>query len=338
MDSLKAELERKRNFLKTFKEKEPSKKFFRRGEVTAKRAELKQDEEESGSSADVGSARQHNAENDCCEEGVDFDLSKIVEVTELTVITVHRLRERNEPVRMFGESNADVIKRLSRLENEDIETKCSEDFERNQKSYLEDFSRANKSEEKVDVYEDDIDMTMSDLTEMSKKLEKGNVQLDCELVHNFFSFIMKKWAVELNSRKDEEKRTANGKRASSTHLQTREYLQPLFRQLKFYSVASDIREHLVNITLCLLNRNYIEANNHYMQMAIGNAPWPVGVTASGIHKRPGSEKLYVRNVAHVLNDETQRKYIQGLKRLMSRCQIFYPTDPSRSVEFGGVTL
>lgn len=45
-------------------------------------------------------------------------------------------------------------------------------------------------------------------------------------------------------------------------------------------------------------------------MAIGNAPWPVGVTASGIHKRPGNEKFYVRNVAHVLNDETQRKYIQ----------------------------
>ncbi|KRZ15106.1 Pre-mRNA-splicing factor 18 [Trichinella zimbabwensis] len=253
-------------------------------------------------------------------------------------ITVDRLRERNEPVRMFGESNADVIKRLSRLENEDTETKCSEDFERNQKPYLKDFSRENKSEENVDVYEDDIDMTMSDLMEMSKKLEKGNVQLDCELVHNFFSFIMKKWAIELNSRTDEVKRTANGKRAASTHSQTREYLQPLFRQLKFYSVAGDIREHLVNITICLLNRNYIEANNHYMQMAIGNAPWPVGVTASGIHKRPGSEKLYVRNVAHVLNDETQRKYIQGLKRLMSRCQIFYPTDPSRSVEFGGVTL
>ncbi|KRZ15107.1 Pre-mRNA-splicing factor 18 [Trichinella zimbabwensis] len=209
---------------------EPSKKFFRRGEVTAKSAELKQDEEESGSSAD----RKDDATNDCCEEeNVDFDLSKIAE-------TVDRLRERNEPVRMFGESNADVIKRLSRLENEDTETKCSEDFERNQKPYLKDFSRENKSEENVDVYEDDIDMTMSDLMEMSKKLEKGNVQLDCELVHNFFSFIMKKWAIELNSRTDEVKRTANGKRAASTHSQTREYLQPLFRQLKFYNIWSTL--------------------------------------------------------------------------------------------------
>ena len=49
-----------------------------------------------------------------------------------------------------------------------------------------------------------------------------------------------------------------------------------------------------------------------MEMAIGNAPWPVGVTRSGLHQRPGSAKAYVSNIAHVLNDETQRKYIQVL--------------------------
>lgn len=49
-------------------------------------------------------------------------------------------------------------------------------------------------------------------------------------------------------------------------------------------------------------------------MAIGNAPWPIGVTMVGIHARTGREKIFSRNVAHVMNDETQRKYIQGLKR------------------------
>lgn len=62
-------------------------------------------------------------------------------------------------------------------------------------------------------------------------------------------------------------------------------------------------------------------------MAIGNAPWPVGVTRSGIHQRPGSAKSYVANIAHVLNDETQRKYIQvffdcipiGIKAILRLC-------------------
>lgn len=31
---------------------------------------------------------------------------------------------------------------------------------------------------------------------------------------------------------------------------------------------------------------------------------------------PGREKIFSNNVAHVLNDETSRKYIQSLKRLV----------------------
>ena len=55
---------------------------------------------------------------------------------------------------------------------------------------------------------------------------------------------------------------------------------------------------------------FSQANDAYLEMAIGNAPWPIGVTMVGIHSRTGREKIFARNVAHVLNDETQRKYIQ----------------------------
>lgn len=53
-----------------------------------------------------------------------------------------------------------------------------------------------------------------------------------------------------------------------------------------------------------------QANDAYLEMAIGNAPWPIGVTMVGIHARTGREKISSRYVAHVLNDETQRKYMQ----------------------------
>uniref|UniRef100_A0A1A9UMD9 Pre-mRNA-splicing factor 18 n=1 Tax=Glossina austeni TaxID=7395 RepID=A0A1A9UMD9_GLOAU len=32
-----------------------------------------------------------------------------------------------------------------------------------------------------------------------------------------------------------------------------------------------------------LNRNYIAASDAYLEMAIGNAPWPIGVTFIQIH-------------------------------------------------------
>lgn len=61
---------------------------------------------------------------------------------------------------------------------------------------------------------------------------------------------------------------------------------------------------------------------------------PLGATMVGIHPRPGREKIASKHVAHVLNDETQRKYIQAVKRLVSRAQKLYPADPSRCVDYG----
>lgn len=71
-------------------------------------------------------------------------------------------------------------------------------------------------------------------------------------------------------------------------------------------------------------REYLKAQEYYLQLAIGNAPWPIGVTAVGIHERSSRERIHSSQVAHVLNDEKSRKYIQSLKRLMTFCQEKYP--------------
>jgi len=81
----------------------------------------------------------------------------------------------------------------------------------------------------------------------------------------------------------------------------------------------------------LKKREYVKANDAYLRLAIGNAPWPIGVTMVGIHERSAREKIFTNQVAHILNDEITRKYIQSIKRLMTFCQTVYPTDPSKSV-------
>lgn len=85
-----------------------------------------------------------------------------------------------------------------------------------------------------------------------------------------------------------------------------------------------------------MNRDYLAAMDHYIRMAIGNAPWPIGVTMVGIHERSAREKIYTNSVAHVMNDETTRKYLQSVKRLMTFCQRRYPTMPSKAVEFNSL--
>ena len=113
----------------------------------------------------------------------------------------------------------------------------------------------------------------------------------------------------------------------------RAYLKPLLRMVKRHTVSDDIRDSLVQLVKHALQRDYITSHERYMEMAIGNAPWPIGVTNAGIHARPARENIHSKHVAHVLNDETQRKFIQGLKRLLTKAQQYHSTDPSRSVDY-----
>ena len=101
-----------------------------------------------------------------------------------------------------------------------------------------------------------------------------------------------------------------GKMEATTYTQSRIYLKPLLRMLKKQTLTDDIRDSLVQMVKETLQRNYIASHERYMEMAIGNAPWPIGVTNAGIHARPARENIFSKHVAHVLNDETQRKFIQ----------------------------
>ena len=85
-----------------------------------------------------------------------------------------------------------------------------------------------------------------------------------------------------------------------------------------------------------MKRDYLAAMDQYIKLAIGNAPWPIGVTMVGIHERSAREKIYTNSVAHIMNDETTRKYLQSIKRLMTLCQRRYPALPSKSVEFNSL--
>jgi len=187
---------------------------------------------------------------------------------------------------------------------------------------------------KFDVAVADCDVSYEDLLDWVDDEEKaGEAAHDNKVVTGFVRLFLSKWGHELNGREDRDKMSVRGRIESGTYAQTRTYVKPLLKMLKKNTVTDDIRDSLLKMVKHALHRNYILCNEAYMEMAIGNAPWPIGVTNAGIHARPARENIFSKHVAHVLNDETQRKYIQGLKRLLTKAQHFYPTDPSRSVEY-----
>lgn len=257
---------------------------------------------------------------------------------------IRKLRERGEPILLYGESEIDACHRLRQLEisapevNRGFRNDFQEAMEEVDQDYLQEIlddgaSNSNKDKNKNEDIDLDESVTYESIIEKHGSLGKGNKQQDTEVMLNLLKLLLKKWSDQVNCGTIEVKMRTQNKIAKATFMQTRVYLKPLLKKLKNNKIPDDIFDSLTEIIKKLLERDYIKASDAYLTMAIGNAPWPIGVTMVGIHARTGREKIFSKNVAHVLNDETQRKYIQGLKRLMTKCQEFYPAAPSKSVEY-----
>ncbi|OXA49988.1 pre-mRNA-splicing factor 18 [Folsomia candida] len=352
MEAIKAEIERKRKQLEDSKVVSGGQKYFKRSELMARNEEAYL----------VRHGLQKAATNEANAKFAKANASVKVEVPkagsgnmeDLPKLSrrevIRRLRERGEPILLFGETEEESSRRLRKMEilEPEVNRGFRNDFqaalEQVDQAYLEEIIRTSKSgpgqaaDKKkklgdVHVMEDSYtyDVIVPKAQEVFSKSK--NMEERAKTILEWVKFLLKCWGKYLNSRSEEEKLAMRGKLSSATYTQTVEYMKPLLRKLKSCTLQDDILECLVDIVKFMLDKEYIKANDAYLEMAIGNAPWPIGVTMVGIHARTGREKIFSRNVAHVMNDETQRKYIQGLKRLMTKCQQMFPTDPSKCVEY-----
>lgn len=342
MDVLRSEILRKRQLVEDRDLLEENKKYFKRSKLAKKEEEAyfersgykiqsKEDDQEPLTSSDLVMELQLG------EVNPPMTLSR-PEV-------IRRLRERGKPVRLFGETDYDAFQRLRTLEmltpevNKGLRNDLKAALDKIDQQCLNEIVGAQEAGE-VDTQNDlkvhEENTTMEELEALGESLGTGEDPKDMDIITKVLKFLLGVWAKELNAREDYVKLSVQGKLNSATHKQTESYLRPLFRKLQQRNLPADIKGSITAIIKFLLQREYVKANDAYLQMAIGNAPWPIGVTMVGIHARTGREKIFSKHVAHVLNDETQRKYIQGLKRLMTICQKHFPTDPSKCVEYNAL--
>ncbi|CAH2245746.1 pre-mRNA-splicing factor 18 isoform X2 [Pelobates cultripes] len=342
MDILKAEIARKRKQL-------AEKDLFVEGKTYFKRSELAEKEKEyyferCGFTVQSQDEEEEKVPTSSNNPGLDLELvEEKIPVTLSNQEVIRRLRDRGEPIRLFGETDYDSFHRLRKIEilapeiNQGLRNDLKDAMDEIDQQYLIELgqeTREKDTQNDLKVHEENT--TIEDLVALGECLGKGDDIKDMGIINKVLRFLLGVWAKDLNSRDNSVKCSISGKVASATHKQTESYLKPLFRKLRKKTLPADIKESITDIIKFMLQREYVKANDAYLQMAIGNAPWPMGVTMVGIHARTGREKISSRHVAHVLNDETQRKYIQGLKRLMTVCQKHFLTDPSKCVEYNAL--
>jgi hypothetical protein len=74
--------------------------------------------------------------------------------------------------------------------------------------------------------------------------------------------------------------------------ETQLHVQPLIELCEKYRLNKEILKCLYHASHFALNRDYVKATDHYMQIAIGNNPWPIGVTMVGVQERAGRSRIF----------------------------------------------
>ena len=288
----------------------------------------------SNGSAAAAATAQASAVSSSSRSTADKDTMKPAEVKR-------KLRLLGQPIQLFGEDDDDRLERYravsSALPSEsevNDQLKAGQTWGQNE-SQLFDASGKTKQMPGDAQLPKAVDGTnKEDDDEGEDELAPTFVATTPEqTVSRHFKQLVQLWEKELAERPAQETASAAGRSATAAFQQAKRHMRPFFRLLRTREMPLDVLGTMVEITTFMQQREYVKAHDAYIRCAIGNAPWPMGITGTGIHERQGRQHLRESKVAHVMNDETQRKYLQSVKRLLTFAQRVMPPDgPSKLVQ------
>jgi pre-mRNA-splicing factor 18 len=245
-------------------------------------------------------------------------------------IAIKFLRERGEPILLFGETDQERVLRLKGIIEKyesNPELTLNQLFQVAEQEILSK-DLLNEKLEKVQHVDTEADI---DTTLISTSLLETDESKVLYLIGVYFRRLIKEWGIYLDARSDDEKRSPQGKLITATHAQSLQSMKHFFKAMRKKALPVDVIWRITEICTYLQQREYMMANDSYLRLAIGNSAWPIGVVSVCMHERPSDDKTQT-TVAHALNDEKQRKYIQSIKRLMTFAQTKWPNaDVSKNV-------
>lgn len=276
-----------------------------------------------------------------------------------------QLRALGLPVTLFGEGHSDRARRLQQaqraLRENQLDRSEADEFrlgqghgirnpflERDRHAHYEDQEAALHAEAVAALKpkrkdragaagSEKTNSKIDDEADKKKERDKQNEHGDDEtdphkVVYKHFKGLIRQWEADLNARPDQAKRTVAGRNETKTLKQCKDYIRPLFQLCKRRQLEDNMLLKLEEMVRHCRAGDFVRAHDAYMDLAIGRAAWPIGVTQVGIHSRTGREKIGAANVAHVMNSELQRKYLTSVKRLLTYEQTKRTdVDPSRKV-------
>jgi pre-mRNA-splicing factor 18 len=237
---------------------------------------------------------------------------------------VKKLREMEEPCRLFGETHAQQLRRYYRLKNPTATSVTAA---------LEDGITTPDPKDPIPTLlapVPEIDMLLASVVPPETD-RAGRLFLTRQLT-SWFTLVLRAWGIALALRESDVKSSMSGQQATASYAQALSHLKPMFRKFEKLhhspeELPNDLLEPICKLVRLAQTRRYVDANDEYLQLSIGKAAWPIGVTMVGIHERSAREKLHETGAkAHILSDESTRKMLQSIKRCLSYAQTRWPPE------------
>lgn len=183
------------------------------------------------------------------------------------------------------------------------------------------------TEEPAATSNEEFKLTGAYATEKREEDESDDDESDYGLIRAWIRATLGEWRAKLEARPEAHKKTAHGRVDTQTFRQCEEYIRPLVKLCKARTLDAAMTSSLAKIIKLASDGEFVKAHDAYILIAIGNAAWPIGVTSIGIHTRTAREAVEQKNIAHVMNNEMQRKYLTSVKRLLRFMQDNRPDIP-----------
>lgn len=165
---------------------------------------------------------------------------------------IQKLREFEEPARLFGESQKGRLKRYKRLVQRSLTPQPQ-------------------------LSQGPIPTTLELVPEADMKVpatvpkdEEGRKYLFRQLA-SYFIMILKEWEAALAKRDQTVKQSFQGKAAYNAMIQSRDNMRPLFKKFENWDLEDGILDPVLEIVRNAQARRYVDANDGYLRLSIGKA-------------------------------------------------------------------
>lgn len=200
-------------------------------------------------------------------------------------------KKHDVPLHLEGETNEERTKRYEAFKEEKAVEKSKQIAAENKEH------KGNEIERKVEELKV-IGKTAMETDPINPALVLTEPEKTKALIIVFFTRLLEEWRADMEERSEEEKRSKDGRKATDVLKQTHEFMKPFFSLFKNpKQLQDDVAQSIAEMCHYMQHKDYVKANDAYLRLAIGNAPWPIGVTGVGIHERSSRERIGANQIA-----------------------------------------